>query len=57
MKLMSTQVVPLPSVKPSGLQLLVDKGSSTVTVTDSVRLTDASVLKQKDFVIAGVTAV
>ena len=52
-----TDVNTVCTITPSGLQLLVGKGSSTVTVANSVRRTDASVLKQKNFVIAGVTAV
>ena len=47
-------------IKLSSLQLLADKGSSGVTVAkarNSVRQTDASVIKQRDFVTAGVTAV
>ena len=44
----------------SSLQLLADKGSSGVTAAkarNSVRRTGSSVIKQRDFVTAGVTAV
>ena len=60
MILMSTQNVPSHFVKLSSLQLLADKGSSGVTAAkarNSVRQTGASVIKQRDFVTAGVTAV
>ena len=59
---MSTQSLQSHSIKLSSLQLLVDKGSSGVTAAkarNSVRQTGASVnvIKQRDFVTAGVTAV
>ena len=57
---MSTQNLQSHSVKLSSLQLLVDKGSSGLTAAkarDSVRQTGPSVIKQRDFVTAGVTAV
>ena len=60
MFLMSTQNVLSHFVKLSSLQLLVDKGSSDVTVAkarNSVRQTGASVIKQRGFVTVGVTAV
>ena len=60
MILLSTDNLQSYSVKLSSLQLLVDKGSSGVTAAkarNSVRQTGTSVIKQKDFVTAGVTAV
>ena len=41
-------------------KIIADKGSFSVTAAkarNSVRQTDASVIKQRDFVIAGITAV
>ena len=60
MTLISTQNVPSYFVKLSRLQLLTDNGSSIVTAAkarNSVKQTGASVLKQRDFVIARATAV
>ena len=57
---MSTQNVPSHFIKLSSLQLLADKRSSGVTAAQakkSVRQTGASVIKQRDFVTEGVTAI
>ena len=60
MTLILTQIKPSHFVKLSSLQQLADKDSFIVTVAkarNSVRQIDASVLKQRDFVTAGATAV
>ena len=60
MILMSTHDVPSHFIKLTSLHLHADKGSSSMTAAkarNSIRQTGLSVIKQRDFVKAGVTTV